>query len=355
MHLLKRFHRGRRAFFKVIKYINTVKPGSAEGLVAEVYAQIKRDFGRVVEPFILHSPLPKLLAAAWMACRETELVGCVPRELKEAVAAAVSNLNQCPYCVDAHTIMLDAAGERKAAEAISSQCYGEIPEGKMWLMVEWASATYNPKSEVILKPPFSRQEAPEVIGTAVFYHYVNRMVTVLLGSTPLPSNQRWLKGSMKKVAGWMFSDALHRTKTVGDALHFLPKADLPNDLHWAKKAPHIAWAYARFAATIDQVGEYALSSEVRAHVQEEISEWNGKTSELGLAWNEDAISRFDEATQDAARLALLTALAPYRVDKSVVSAFRRHFPGDAKLVGALAWASFTAARKIGAWLQAPST
>jgi hypothetical protein len=94
---------------------------------------------------------------------------------------------------------------------------------------------------------------------------------------------------------------------------------------------------------------------VRAHVQEEISEWNGKTSELGLAWNEDAISKFDEAKQDAARLALLTAFAPYRVDKSVVSAFRKHFPGDDKLVGALAWASFTSARKIGAWLQTPPT
>jgi AhpD family alkylhydroperoxidase len=289
-----------------------------------------------------------------MVCRETELVGCVPREIKEAVAAAVSNLNACPYCVDAHTIMLDAAGEGRTAEAISSSRYDEIPDGKIRLIVEWASTTCTPKSEAILKPPFSRQEAPEIIGTAVFYHYVNRMVTVLLGSTPLPSNQRWLKGSMKKVAGWMFSDALHRSKTVGDALHFLPKADLPVDLHWAKKASNVAWAYASFAAAVDKVGEYALPLEVRAHVQEEINEWNGKTSELSLAWSEDAISRFDEATQDAARLALLTALAPYKIDESVVSAFRKHFPGDDKLVGALAWASFTAARKIGTWLQTPS-
>lgn len=309
----------------------------------------------MVEPFLLYSPLPKLLAAAWMVCRETELVGCVPREVKEAVAAVVSNLNTCPYCVDAQMIMLDAAGEGRAAEAISSSRYGEISDGKMRLMVEWASATCTPKSEVILKPPFSRQEAPEIIGTAVFYHYVNRMVTVLLGSTPLPCNQRWLKGSMKRVAGWKFSDAFHRSKTVGDALHFLPKADLPGDLHWVKKASNVACAYACFAAAIDKVGEYALPVEVRAHLQEEINEWSGKISELSLAWTEDAISRFDEATQDAARLAMLTALAPYRVDESVVSAFRKHFPEDDKLVGALAWASFTAARRIGTWLQMPTS
>src|SRR3972149_3042849 len=94
-----------------IKYIHPVKPGSAQGLVADVYVQVKRDFGRIAEPFLMHSPLPQLLAGAWMVCRETELVGNVPREVKEAVAAAVSQLNQCPYCVDAHTIMLDAAGE----------------------------------------------------------------------------------------------------------------------------------------------------------------------------------------------------------------------------------------------------
>lgn len=307
-----------------------------------------------MEPFLLHSPLPKLLAAAWMACRETELVGNVPMEAKEAVAATVSKLNQCPYCVDAHTIMLNATGMRRTANAISNNRYSQISDAKMRLTVEWALATSSPKAQVLRSPPFSRQDAPEFIGTAVFYHYMNRMASVLLSESPLPFNQRWLKGSLKRVAGWMFSGAVHRSKTIGDALQFLPKADLPVDLHWAKSASNVAWAYASFAATADKVGEYALPLEVRAHVQEEINEWNGKTSELSLAWSEDAISRFDEATQDAARLALLTALAPYKIDESVVSAFRKHFPGDDKLLGALAWASFTAARKIGTWLQTPS-
>ncbi len=336
-----------------IKYIKPVKPDSAEGLVAEVYAQIKRDFGRVVEPFLVHSPLPKLLAVAWMACRETELVGSVPREVKEAVAAAVSKLNQCPYCVDAHTIMLNAAGMRSTANAISNTRYSQISDAKTRLTVEWALATNSPKAQILRSPPFSRQEAPEIIGTAVFYHYMNRMANALLRESPLPLNQRWLKSPLKRVAGWMFSDAVHRSKTIGDALQFMPKTVLPADLHWAKAALNVAQAYASFAATVDKVGEYSLPLEVRVHVQEELSEWNGKTDELSLAWSEDAISRFDEATQDAARLALLTALAPYRVDVNVILAFRKHFPGDDKLVGALAWASFTAARRIGTWLQTP--
>jgi hypothetical protein len=59
----------------------------------------------------------------------------------------------------------------------------------------------------------------------------------------------------------------------------------------------------------------------------------------------------DEACKAACRLALLTALASHRVDNKVVSMFRKHFPKDALLIGVLAWASFTAARKIGVQLS----
>jgi AhpD family alkylhydroperoxidase len=337
----------------VIKYIRPVKPSSANGLVGGVYAQVERDFGRVVEPFQMHSPLPKLLAGAWMVCRETELVGVVPRSLKEVVAASVSQLNHCPYCVDAHTIMLTAAGEGKVANAISKARYEDISDEKAFMIAEWALATTSPRSELLRWLPFSKQEAPEIIGTAVFYHYMNRIANALLGDSPLPLSQGWLKGPMRSIASQTFSNAISRSKTVGDSLGFLPKADLPNDLKWAKPSANVSRAYASFAAAVEEAGEQALPTEVRAHVEEELSEWSGKTSELSLAWSEDAISRFDEATESAANLAVLTALAPDRIDTKSILVFRKHFPEDEKLLGALAWASFAAARKIGTWLQSP--
>jgi AhpD family alkylhydroperoxidase len=335
----------------VIKYISPVKPNSANGLVAGVYAQVERDFGRVVEPFQLHSPLPKLLAGVWMVCRETEVVGIVPRATKEVVAATVSQLNNCPYCVDAHTIMLSAMGQGKTANAISKARYEDISEEKLFMIVEWALATTSPRSELIRRAPFSKQEMPEIIGTAVFYHYMNRMANVLLSETPLPISRGWLKGPMKSIASQTFTNAINRAKTVGDSLNFLPKTDLPNDLRWAKTSANVAYAYACFAEAVEEAGEQTLEAEVRAHVLEELSQWTGKASELSLAWSEDAISHFDEAKQSAARLAVLTALAPDRIEAEDVFSFRKHFPEDTKLVGALAWASFSAARKIGTWLQ----
>ena len=337
----------------MIKYIRPAKPDSTSGLVTEVYAQIKRDFGTIAEPFIIHSALPKLLAGVWMACRETELAGEVHRETKEAVAAAISFANNCPYCVDAHTIMLYALGQKETADAISKGNNNLIADAEMRRLVEWAQATAVPASITLRLPPFSRQQAPEIIGTAVFFHYINRMSTVLLSETPLPSNQHWLKSPLRQVATRMFAKTVCRPIEAGGSLKFLPKADLPNDLRWAKTAPNVAQAYACFASAVEEAGEYALPLTVRAFIQEEIDEWRGEASELKLAWSEDAISRLDEPLQAAADLALLTALSPHEVSKDVVLSFKKYYPDDAKLVGALSWASFAAARKIGTWIHSP--
>jgi len=88
----------------MIKHIQSVSNTSVSGLLAQAYPQIKRDFGALVEPFTLHAPAPRLLAGVWMATREATLTGKTRREIKEAVAATVSRLNQCPYCVDGRMI-----------------------------------------------------------------------------------------------------------------------------------------------------------------------------------------------------------------------------------------------------------
>jgi AhpD family alkylhydroperoxidase len=338
----------------VIKYIQPIRAESADGLVAQVYAQIKRDFGALVEPFTLHSPSPKLLAGAWIACRETELAGNVRRDIKEAVAAAVSKINQCPYCVDAHTIMLNATGKRSIARAISNENYDQIPDSEVRAVVKWALATRSPESEVLLSPPFSRQDAPEIIGTAVFFHYINLMANVLLSETPLPSNRRWLKNTLKLIAGLSFSRAARRPKASGNSLKLLPEADLPADLEWAKTNPTIAGAFARFAAVAEEAGASALSAEIRTFIQKYVQTWNGEAPGINRQWVEQAIDVFnDDASKAAGRLALSTAITPYQVDEGTVHAFRAYSPEDGMLLSVLAWASFTAARRIGTWLHVP--
>jgi len=333
-----------------IRYIQPVAPNSTEELVPKVYPQIKKEFGALVEPLTLHSPSPELLAGAWSACRESLLVGTVRRDIKEAVAATVSRINQCPYCVDAHTIMLNATSARNSADAIVHQQDDQIRDAVVRSIVKWAAATRSPGAKVLFSPPFSQKDAPEIIGTAVFFHYVNRMVSVLLSKTPLPSNHPLLKGVFKRIAGWFFSRAIHRSKPLGASLELLPESELPADLAWAKTSPNTAGAFARFAAVVNRAGRDSIPEDIRNCVVKHVQAWDGKDPRLGRHWVEEAMSGLDEKSKDIGRLVLLTALAPHQVDKGVVNAFTAHIIGDDRLLGALAWGSFTAARKIGTWL-----
>jgi len=334
----------------MIKHIQPISNASASGLLAQAYPQIKRDFGALVEPFTLHAPAPQLLAGIWMATRETELVGIVRREIKEAVAATVSQLNHCPYCVDAHTMMLHATSAHGVAAAISQVNHGEIRDPAIHQIVAWAEATRSPDDPLLQKPPFSEEEAPEIIGTAVAFHYINRMVDIFLYETPLPSNRGWLKGMLKRMAGWYFSRAARRVKATGTSLTLLPEAELPADMGWTTASPTIAGAFARWAAVVEMAGQDALPTKVRALVRDHIAAWNGESPGLSQNWVEKAVTGLAEKEKPAARLALLTALAPYQIDKNIIAAFRVQQPEDDKLIAATAWASFTAARRVGTWL-----
>ncbi len=334
-----------------IKYIRTTKERAARGLVKQVYRQVKGDFGAVVEPFALHAPLPGLLAGAWCACRESLLAGGVRRALKEAVATAVSRINRCPYCVDAHSIMLIAGGDAGIPGAIGEESHGRIEDPEIRSAVEWALATRSPDAEILRSPPFSEGDRPEIIGTAVLFHYINRMVSVMLTETPLPSNMGLLKGMLKRVAGLMFSRAMHRPKEPGLSLSFLPEAEVPEDMAWAGASPVVSGAFSRWDAAVQAAGEELLAADVRDCLQERINQWNGEDPGLGRAWVDAPAEPFDKASASAVQLGLLTALAPYQVDDGLVKAFISHHPGDERLVGLLAWSSYMAARRISTWLQ----
>jgi AhpD family alkylhydroperoxidase len=336
-----------------VQHIIPVKPSEAEGLVAQVYSQIKQDFGMIVEPFTLHSPIPALLAAVWMVSRESELVGTVPRETKEAVAASVSRLNQCPYCVDAHTIMLRATGKKKMAQLVSKEKYQNINPPKTRRIVEWALATLSPDSKPIMSPPFEAEEAPEIIGTTVFYHYINPLVSTFLGKSPLPFP--FLKTPMKQIASRLFAKAVTRTKTAGTSLPLLPDKKLPKDLSWTKGAPYISGAYARFAGVIKDYEKTLVPKKTQEIIDQHVNDWNPKTMGFSARRVKEATLNMDSPSKTSATIALLTVFDPHQINRETINDFRRFFPEQNRLLGISAWASFTKARKIGEWLSQPLT
>jgi AhpD family alkylhydroperoxidase len=332
-----------------MKYISPIKASKAKGLVDQVYSQVKQDFGQIVEPFTLHSPLPKLLAGVWMTSRESELVGIVPREEKEAIAACISQLNRCPYCIDAHTIMLRATGNKKAAKQITKQNYQNIQNKNIQKIIKWALSTLNPNSPLIQNPPFSTNQAPEIIGTALFYHYINPLVTIFLGKTPLPLP--FLKNQMKQIATQLFKKAVKKQKKSGLSLSLLPIPKLPKEYLWAKASANISEAYSKFTNQIKEIEKKYIISQTKETISNYIKNWNPQTLPSNLEWIEINTKTLHPKIKASTSLALLTIEAPHKITKNNINSFQKYYPDQRQLLAIIAWASFTKAIKIGSWLK----
>jgi AhpD family alkylhydroperoxidase len=334
---------------RFFKYTEPVAANTATGLVQAVYTQIKRDFKLVAEPFTLHSPSPALLAGLWGIFRESLAVGTARRAEKEAVAVAVSQLNQCPWCVDAHSSVLYGAGHADIARSLNQDGLTQEANGAFGRLAAWAGATSTPGSPLLTNPPFPAETAPEFIGTAVTFHFLTRMVNVFLIETPMPTNPL-AKALVQRVGGFVYAQlALKQELTPGDSAHLLAEAPLPDDLAWARPAPHIAHAFASMAAAVQDAADDTLPDTVQARVRSHIQAWDGSHPGVSRSWIEPALAGLSDEERALTGFSLLTGLAAYQVDQAVVDEFRSHRPGDTHLVNAAAFGAFTAARQMGQW------
>ncbi|MDM4719260.1 carboxymuconolactone decarboxylase family protein [Micromonospora sp. WMMA1363] len=348
--MVNRFARAavRRSLGRV-RYLRPVFPSSAPPAVRRVYDPLEREFGVLAPPVALHAPAPRALAAAWVILRETLVArGRCTRAAREAVAAAVSVGNACPYCVDVHASTMQGLVRGSDAAAVAADRVDSIGDPGVRELVRWlrddASATGD-------APPFPAEAASEVIGVAVTFHYLNRMVNVFLDASPMPAVLPGrLRGGARRLLGVLLRPAARRAAAPGDALDLLPTAPLPPDLGWATGTPTVAAAFARASATVDELADAVVPTPVRDLVGERIAAWDGSPPGLSRAWAADAVAALPPGHRATARLALLTAMASYQVDDAVVDDHRRRAPGDADLVAVTAWASLTAARQLGARL-----
>lgn len=342
----------RRAAPRAIRYLEPPDYDRATGLEAAVLAQLDDDF-LVGPPLTLHMPDARLFAAVWGVGRECLTVGREGRPMREAVGAAVSMANACPYCVDVHAASLHGLGQHAVADAVLAG--EEVADPRIRELVSWGLATLAPGSEILRRPPFTAAEAPQIIGTATCFHYLNRMVNVFLDPSPVPAAGGG-GGRLKRAALRAFGVVMRRRLARQDAVagRFLldagADAALPAEFGWAASNAAVAGSFVRLAAAAEEAGRRAVDPEVRALVEEVVQAWSGTSPGLSRSWVEGPASRLDEALRPAARLALLTALAAYQVDEAVVAAFRARAPGDRELVDLTAWSSFVATRRIAGWL-----
>ncbi|RSM78056.1 alkylhydroperoxidase [Amycolatopsis sp. WAC 01375] len=320
-----------RRSLRQIRYVTPVAPRRATGLVADVYRQVERDFGMLAPPVALHAAAPAVLAGSWMVLRETLVApGLVDRRTKERVATAVSRSNECPYCVTVHGATVRGIGASADLPAdMDIAAWARLPG-------------------VAETRPFPAEHTAELVGVAVCFHYLNRMVNVFLEDSPLPDE---LPAAARGAAEAFFSRFMGAVAAKpgepGTSLELLPREPLPSDLRWAAGNPVIAAAFASAAAAIDSATRDSVSEGVAALVCARLSTWDGRPTGPSRAWAEEAITVLPASERAAGRLALVTAMASYQVDETVVAEFRRVHREDRALVEVTSWASMAAARRIG--------
>lgn len=334
-----------------IRRVRPVWFGTADRTVADVYRQAEREFGVLAPPLALHAPAPEVLAAVWLMLRETLVVdGLADRPVKEAVAAAVSLGNACPYCVSVHTGALGSLAPGRDAAAIAAGEVDLVADPRLRAVARWARASGDRRAA---RPgPFPIAHAAELIGVAVLLHYLNRMVNVFLRDVPMPPGApRFALGSVTRLLGTVMRRAARTHNAAGASLDLLPHAPLPADLTWAAGNPSVAAAFARAGAAVAVAGERSVPAAVRELVTAELAGWDGQARGISRAWVDSATAGLAEVDRPAGRLALLVAFASYQVDQRIIDDFRAVQPGDRRLIELAAWASLAAARRVGTWVS----
>ncbi len=249
--------------------------------------------------------------------------------------------NSCPFCIDAHTALIHAAGAHRLAEAIAR---GETPaDPGDAALVGWAKATRRAAAPELRTPPFPPELAAEYVGTVLVNHFINRMMDTLRPGAFLPANPMLARVG-RRLAGLTLARTVRRPRRPGESLPLLAGSPGGARPAWAVDSP-IGTAFVALRNAAD-AGGVLLGAGARAVIRARVAEWDGTHPPLAGGWLDEPLAATPRTDRPGARLALLAALAPYRITDADVAAWRATHPTDADLVHLLAFGAFTAVEHI---------
>lgn len=276
----------RNAAPQAIRHLAKPDLSSNDPVLRRVLDQAAREF-QVAPPLTIHSADPELLAGLWHATRETYVARAAGRARREAVAAAVSSLNACPYCVTVHAgLYAAAAGDARALENPKS-----LPPD-IAAAHSWALASLSPGSNALAQHSFPVAVIPQIFGTAVLYHYINRLVSVFLVDAPvaLPGMKTAVGRKIMHGAFAFLGKSMIASDPVPGQCAVRRDAVLPPEFSWASSHEEIARALAHFAMTAQRAGEDAVPAAVRTVVEHHLETWQGERPPISRAWIESLVA-----------------------------------------------------------------
>jgi AhpD family alkylhydroperoxidase len=313
------------------RFFTPAKAPAATGLTAEVYRQLRDEFLGPAPTFQALSAAPEVLAASWALMREALLAGGASRVDRELVASAVSRANRCRFCVDAHVMLLHALGAHELAEIMAR---GDTPpQPRHAELAGWAAASRNPRAAAWTSP-----YGPEVTGTLLAFHFINRIVSALLDPDLLPGGlQR--SPVVRSVGGRLYAKTAREPKEPGRSLPLLVAGPTAPPA-WAGDSPvGVAYASLKNAAT---KGGDLLSDVARQTVTATVRWEDGRHPARPAEWAAELVRDLTGTDRVGTRIALLAAFAPSAISPGDVAVWRLSHPGDADLVRLVAYGAITA-------------
>ncbi|MBG0566770.1 carboxymuconolactone decarboxylase family protein [Actinoplanes aureus] len=313
------------------RFFNPAPVKTATGRTADVYRQLRDDFLGPAPTFQALSVVPELMAATWVLMREALLAGDTSRVDREVVAAAVSRANHCRFCVDAHATLLHALGEHELAESVAR---GGTPvrPGHAEL-TRWAAASRNPRAT-----GWTSRYGPQLTGTLLAFHFINRVVSALLAPDLLPGGLQRLP-AVRSVGGRFYARVAGEPKEPGHGLRLLGAGSTPPP-GWAGDSP-VGVAYSALTEVAAHGGDL-LSETARQTVMATVRWEDGRHPDQPAGWATDLVRDLPGSDRVGARIALLAAFAPGAISPGDVGLWRLSHPADADLVRLVAYGAITA-------------
>ena len=333
---------------KTMRYVDAVPAKEVTGLLEEIYKQVDEDFF-INGSLTSHSSVPELMAAVWIGGRETIIQpDKLDQKTKEAMAATLSRVNDCPYCGDMLISLVHSAGDKKAAKSIFSGNESGLVDEVLERRLKWVAEAATPGSELPEFVPFSVEELPEAIGTIVAMGHVNRFSHIVMDGSPVPFGQSRTKYAALSMFSRELTAVVTRDLMPGKSLGLLPQAVLPADMEWALGHPRIADAMARWSGAIETHALPAVSKTVREVLTDFLNNWRGERLPISRAWLDEATDGLEDFDRGIAKLCLVVAVAPWQfTDDLIQPLIGSSVEAKQNIVKTLNFAAFSGARRLG--------
>lgn len=311
----------RAGAFGRMRFIEPVSYSESTGAVRDVYDQILREYG-LGGPFFVTSVSPPLLAATWGLIRASVLSSTLPRASAEIIASAVAQAEACPFCVDVHSELASAGGERDTASLIADARWNALSERGTEgdRLALWARDLMR---GTMAAPPVATEHAPYAISTALTFVHVTTLVTIFQSEGLVAGfgGSRLIDSAVKlyirkSLGRRMLARGPSTAWTAGVASSDVPCEHYP----FAREVPLLGEAWNALDRAVDSAAAGILSDRARAIVAATVAERRGTGPTLDLRFIEEALAGVPDEERGAARLALLAGTAPYRVVQADIDA-----------------------------------